>query len=518
MNTPEPHSDAVLLHHRSDGNVILVDRNRKTETPVQSRLVQLLADRPGTPVEFVALSDLQKAAREQPRKAADGLRREDISDLSGSEGRLLRYFQAAAELGASDIHFLITGELFRVRMRIHGELCTVDERPPAEGYALLGTAILSVSDVSEPMFFPKREQDARLQASFMRRAGLFGARYSHRPTPDGLYAVMRLIADDASRVPTPEQLGFLPEQCRLLARMYRRPEGLLLLTGPTGSGKSTTLRSLCRAWIEHNQNRRSLLTIEDPVEGAILDAIQTALQADKSDENAVRLAWSRAVSSAMRLDPDAIMEGEIRDLLSLIASIYAAQTGHLLLSTLHTNSALGILPRMVTMGADINLIADASLMIGMVSQRLVPELCPHCRIPWSARVATLDAENHQMLETFCSTGSCHTGQLFFRNPDGCGHCRREVVINGEVRAVVSQGLRGRTVIAEVIEPDNRLFDLYRRQGLPAARGYWLKSLNGISRVEHLRLRCAEGRVDPLLACDIIPLDEDIRFALTPEET
>lgn len=516
MNATDTHHTAVLLCARPSGNVILVDRNRRTETAVQSRLVQLLAERPGTPVEFVPLSDLQKAAREQPGKECDGVRREDISDLSGSESRLLRYFRAAAELGASDIHFLITADLLRVRMRIHGELCTVDERSSAEGYALLGTAILAVSDVSEPMFFPRREQDARLMASFMRRAGLFGARYSHRPTPDGLYAVMRLIADDASRVPTPEQLGFLPEQGRLLTRMYRRPEGLFLLTGPTGSGKSTTLRSLCRAWIEHNQNRRSLLTIEDPVEGAILDSIQTALQADKADENAVRVAWSRALASAMRLDPDAIMEGEIRDLLSLMASIYAAQTGHLLLSTLHTNSALGILPRMVTMGASIDLIADASLMIGMVSQRLVPELCPHCRIPWSVRAATLDAESLQMLATFCCTDDCRTEQLFFRHPDGCEHCRRDVVINGEVRAVVSKGLRGRTVIAEVIEPDTRLFSLYRREGLAAARDYWLTTLSGISRVEHLRIRCAQGRVDPLLASDIIPLDEDIRFTLTPE--
>lgn len=154
-------------------------------------------------------------------------------------------------------------------MRIFGELQTVDEDQPALGYSLCATAILSMADVTETSFFPQREQDARLSPQLMRKIGIFGARYSHRPTGDGLIAVMRLIPDDGDKVPTFKQLGFIPEQIRLLNVMLRRPEGKIVLSGPTGSGKSTTLRSACRVYLDDNQGRH-LLTIEDPLEGQIL--------------------------------------------------------------------------------------------------------------------------------------------------------------------------------------------------------------------------------------------------------
>ncbi|MFV1315614.1 ATP-binding protein, partial [Klebsiella pneumoniae] len=116
----------------------------------------------------------------------------DLADVSESEKKVLSYFETARKLGASDIHFLISESIFKVRMRIFGELQTVDEDQPALGYSLCATAILSMADVTETSFFPQREQDARLSPQLMRKIGIFGARYSHRPTGDGLIAVMRL--------------------------------------------------------------------------------------------------------------------------------------------------------------------------------------------------------------------------------------------------------------------------------------------------------------------------------------
>ncbi|EFX5861327.1 Flp pilus assembly complex ATPase component TadA, partial [Salmonella enterica] len=325
--------------------------------------------------------------------------------------------------------------------------------------------------------------------------------------------VMRLIPDDGDKVPTFKQLGFIPEQIRLLNVMLRRPEGKIVLSGPTGSGKSTTLRSACRVYLDDNQGRH-LLTIEDPLEGQILGATQTPIICDKSDEEAVKLAWSRAISSAMRLDPDAIMEGEMRDLVSMMSTTYAAQTGHIVLTTLHTNSALGIPERMITMGMNADLICDAQLLIGMISQRLVPTLCPSCRIPWEKRVPELSEDDRAYLERHCNKDSlCSTDNIWFRNPHGCSDCNHDVIINGRKRGEIGKGLTGRTVIAEVIEPDNRLFQILKTRGKVAARKYWLENMHGISRVEHLLRRINEGLVDPLEADRIIPLDEDERLSI-----
>lgn len=500
--------DALIFVTRENTHEILVETNQRTRLDVQSNILALLNKYPNAKTKLVALSELQNADHTEENQDSTEriIHLKDLEDVSESEKKVLSYFETAKKLGASDIHFLISESLFKVRMRIFGELQTVDEDQPALGYSLCATAILSMADVTETSFFPQREQDARLSPQLMRKIGIFGARYSHRPTGDGLIAVMRLIPDDGDNVPTFTQLGFLPEQIRLLNIMLRRPEGKIVLSGPTGSGKSTTLRSACRMYLDENPGRH-LLTIEDPLEGQILGATQTPIICDKSDENAVKLAWSRAISSAMRLDPDAIMEGEMRDLISMMSTTYAAQTGHIVLTTLHTNSALGIPERMITMGMNADLICDAQLLIGMISQRLVPTVCPSCRIPWKKRAPELSVDVRAYLERTIN----NTENIWFRNHRGCADCNHDVIINGRKRGEIGKGLSGRTVIAEVIEPDNRLFQILKTHGKVAARKYWLNHMNGISRVEHLLYRINEGLVDPLEADRIVPLDEDERL-------
>lgn len=528
MNDPTL-NDAILLFTEGERHEILVETNQRTRADVQDRLQTLLSEYPDIPTRLVSLSEMQDAAKRmadagagegagadngaKPGAGERIIRRKDLEDTSESEHKILSYFEVARLLGASDIHFLISTTLFIVRMRIFGELYVVDEDKPDAGYALCATAILSMSDVTEPSFYPQREQDARLSPRLMRKVGIFGARYSHRPTGDGLIAVMRLIPDDGHRVPDFVQLGFLPQQIALLAKLLLRPEGKIILSGPTGSGKSTTLRSACRVYLDENPGRH-LLTVEDPLEGEIHGATQTPIICDKSDETAISQAWGRAIRSGMRLDPDSIMEGEMRDLVSMMVTIYAAQTGHLVLTTLHTNSAFGIPERMVTMGVNPELICDPQLLIGMISQRLVPTLCPHCRIPWSEKVASLSPEQTAFLTRYGNReGICSTENMYFRNHEGCPACNRDVVINGRKRATVGRGVTGRTVIAEVVETDARLFRLLRTEGKEAARQYWLEHMNGISRVEHLLHRISEGRVDPLEATRIVPLDEDERLAV-----
>ncbi len=507
---------SLLLYREADITEILIDTNHRSDPHVQARMMAMMKEHPGARLRFVSITELREARANSQHAYAEmdrsGMTLDDIDgDNSQSEQQVLDYFSLAKTLHSSDIHFLISETLFQVKMRVHGILHVVDERQPSEGISLCATCILSMADVSEPMFYPNREQDARLSPAMMRKIGLYGARYSHRPTGDGLIAVMRLLDDDGNSVPTFATLGYLPQQIRMLSRLISRPEGKIILSGPTGSGKSTTLRSACRVYLDENPGRH-LLTIEDPLEGQIVGAVQTPIICDKSDPEAISQAWSRSITSAMRLDPDSIEIGEMRDLISMIATINAAQTGHLVLTTLHTNSAFSIPERMTTYGVNENLLCDAQLLIGLLSQRLVPTLCSSCRIPWSEQIENLPQEQREFLEKYCNIeGTCNTQNIFFHNPDGCDVCKQEIKINGKVRGEVGHGIKGRTVVAEVVETNNRLFRLLKTEGKSAARQYWLNQMGGISRVRHVLHRINEGVIDPLMANRIIPLDEDERL-------
>ncbi|EDQ2394242.1 pilus assembly protein [Salmonella enterica subsp. enterica] len=503
----------VLLYHNPETREteILVDEHRRSQSAVQSSVMRLMSEHARVSPRFVSRSVLQNCRQAQDRQAVPddaGLALKDLADVSRRQAEVLGYFQTAQRTGSSDIHVTTSPGLTRIEMRIHGDLVTVAELGEQDGEALAATIILSMCDVTEVQFFPMRKQDGRVAATFLKKVGLFGARYSHTPTADGLHFVMRTINDDGDRVPSLAQLGFLPAQITLIQRILRLPEGMVILSGPTGSGKSTTLRSFSRIWLERTGFLKRLLTVEDPPEGRIAGAIQTPIICDKADEAEVRRTWERAISSALRLDPDAIMPGELRDLISILAGIFAAQTGHLVMSTLHTNSALSIPERMITMGVEAGLVLDAQLMVGLISQRLVKTLCPHCKVPWEQKKAELSEEQHAYLTQYCSEpGVCRPEDLYFRHPEGCEHCRKAVVLNGRTVATVGHGVTGRSVVAEVIRPDARLFHLLKTEGKEVARRYWMAN-GGITRRTHLLHRLGAGLVDPLEADETIPLDED----------
>ncbi|EIS1621835.1 Flp pilus assembly complex ATPase component TadA [Salmonella enterica subsp. enterica serovar Sandiego] len=508
-------NDAVLLYHNPEttAHELLVDSQRRTDVAVQQRVMSLMEENPGITMRLVTRSELLRCsemARQLSEQGEKGLRLEDIKkEVSSRQGDVLNYFMVAKEIGASDIHGTTLPGLTRIEMRVHGELETISELAEEDGKAQAATIILSMCDVTEPQFYAGRKQDGRVAAKFLRKVGLFGARYSHTPTADGLHFVMRVIPDDGDVVPTLEKLGFLPEQIRLIKRILRLPEGLVILSGPTGAGKSTTLRACSDLYLERTRYKKRLLTVEDPPEGRIRGAIQTPILCDKADEAEVRRAWERALSSALRLDPDAILPGELRDLISILAGIFAAQTGHLVLTTLHANSAFSIPERMITMGANAGLVADAQLLIGLISQRLVQVLCPHCRVPWSVKKDQITPEEREYLEKYCSVeGICQPENLHFRNEAGCPACRKAVVIGGKQVATVGQGVAGRSVVAEVVRPDTMLFRLLIQEGKEAAKAYWLSELGGITRRIHLLHKLNAGLVDPLDADLIVPLDED----------
>ncbi|WOY03081.1 GspE/PulE family protein [Dickeya fangzhongdai] len=500
--------DFVLVETpRVGATKLVIDINRRGDERIQRWVMDQRKRSPRAETEFVPLSELISRRLQLTIPSTDA-----TGDLSESQKKVVAYLTLAEQHAASDIHFTISHDrnLTIIEMRVHGELYVIDELTAEEGRTLVSTIYLSMCDLHETSFYDNKIQSGRIDALYARRAGLYGARYEHKPTADGLYVVLRTILDDGDQVPTLADQGFLPEQEKECRYILRQPEGMVVLSGPTGSGKSTTLRVFSRMWLDQYQGRRRLLTQEYPIEGRTAGAVQTPVIPKSQSPDDVAQAWKDGDASLLRLDPDGIVNGEMREFYSLMSGIYASQTGHLLMSTLHSNSAVGILSRMAVMGVDRHLIADAQLMIGLISQRLVPVLCPHCRVPWHEKAPTLSEETRARLEQWCNEpGICTPEQLWFRHPDGCPRCQKMLELTGRI---VSRGVIGRTAIAEVIRPDARFMSLWLSHGNAVARQYWRNNLGGISRLQHLLRRLAEGRVDPLEGDRVCPLDEDAVLA------
>jgi type II secretory ATPase GspE/PulE/Tfp pilus assembly ATPase PilB-like protein len=221
-----------------------------------------------------------------------------------------------------------------------------------------------------------------------------------------------------------DQLGLLPDNLTALKLMIARPEGIILITGPTGSGKTTTLYSV----LQHlNSEEVNIMTLEDPVEYVLGQVRQTAVN------EAVKLDFANGVRSMMRQDPDIILVGEIRDIDTAEMAFRAAMTGHQVYSTLHTNSAIGAIPRLLDIGILPDLMAEN--IIGVVGQRLVRKLCTHCKKSY------FPEELHYMLLDLNSTE-----KVTLYQPNKCEQCNK-------------RGYKGRLALMEIFRIDESLQDL-----------------------------------------------------------
>lgn len=264
----------------------------------------------------------------------------------------------ATEGGASDVHIEHTGENVRVRFRVDGELFT-SLILPAEVH---GSVVARIKILASLKLDEKRKpQDGRFSARIDGRKIDF--RVSTFPAYYGEKVVMRIL-DTQKGVKKLDDLGFTPESLALVRSALGRPYGIILVTGPTGSGKSTTLYSMLNELDRETQN---IVSLEDPVEYNIGGISQSQVRPE------IGYTFATGLRTTLRQDPDIIMVGEIRDAETAQLAIQAALTGHLVLSTLHTNTAIGAIPRLVEMGIDPYLIAPTLIL--SVAQRLVKKLC-----------------------------------------------------------------------------------------------------------------------------------------------
>jgi len=305
----------------------------------------------------------------------------------------------AASQRASDVHIEPYTDRVRIRFRVDGRLCDMIPVPKAMHMALVSRIkILANLDIADR----RLPQDGSFGMRIDRRAVDF--RVSTLPTVYGEKVVLRLLEREAiSRGDFQlESLGFEPEQLEIFKKYIFRPHGMVLLTGPTGSGKTTTLYTALNLIREDTKN---LVTVEDPVEYR-LDGIQ---QVQARPE--IGLTFAKVLRSILRQDPDVIMVGEIRDLETAQMAVRSALTGHLVLSTLHTNDAIGVITRLINIGIEPFLTATSVNL--PVAQRLVRRICAHCRESYAP-----DAEVLQSLGLESPTDG-----LVLHRGKGCKVCR-----------------------------------------------------------------------------------------------
>ncbi len=276
----------------------------------------------------------------------------------------------AVERGASDVHFEPEQNFLRIRYRIDGVLRQIRSLHktywPAMAVRIKVMAKMNIAETRAP-------QDGRISLTLTGRAVDF--RVASQATSHGENVVLRILDRQKGIVPL-DGLGLEKNQLELLKKMIARPEGIILVTGPTGSGKTTTLYSV----LNHiNSDGLNIMTLEDPVEYPMTLIRQTSVN------EAAKMDFANGIRSLMRQDPDIILVGEIRDEDTATMAFRAAMTGHQVYSTLHTNSAIGAIPRLL----DIGIVPDvlSGNIIGIVAQRLMRRLCKHCKQPYEASAA-----------------------------------------------------------------------------------------------------------------------------------
>lgn len=329
----------------------------------------------------------------------------------------------AVQLGASDIHFEPEEAFLRIRYRIDGVLRQVRSLHKSYWPAMVvRLKVVSNMNIAES----RAPQDGRISISLVGRQIDF--RVAAQPTTWGENFVLRVL-DRKKGIVDMDKLGLSDENLNLLRLMLARPEGIILVTGPTGSGKTTTLYSVLN---NINTVGVNIMTMEDPVEYPMMMIRQSSVN------ESVKMGFGEGIRSMMRQDPDVILVGEIRDHVTAEMAFRAAMTGHQVFSTLHTNSAMGAIPRLL----DIGILPDviAGNLIGVVAQRLVRKLCTHCK----QEMAAGDLEKALL----GMSGSGKEVTIF--TAVGCVKCDH-------------QGYKGRNSVIEILKINGDMDDLIARR-------------------------------------------------------
>ena len=383
--------------------------------------VMVCIDRHFGNADSLAAAEAYTKERESKMMAGEDEETDDTSD-SPIVVLVRNMIESAARQRASDIHVEALETKVRVRYRIDGALFEQITYDIGLLPAIIARLkIIGGMDISEK----RKPQDGRISQTVDRVE--YDIRVSILPTYYGEKCVMRLAMKTAL-TRNKKDLGFSDEEMKVFDHILANPHGIILVTGPTGSGKSTTLYT---ALSELNREEVNIITVEDPVEANINGINQVHVNVKAG------LTFASALRSILRQDPDIIMIGEIRDGETASIAVQASITGHLVVSTLHTNSSVATIARLMDMGVESYLIADS--VVGVIAQRLVRRLCPKCK---KERLATEEEKETMGIPA-------GAGDVILYDPVGCQSCNR--------------GYKGRIGVYEIMEISPRLKKIISRK-------------------------------------------------------
>jgi type IV pilus assembly protein PilB len=448
--------DEIKFHTGITTEAVIVEEDKL------ARKIDAFLDNGSEVLEELDDADLDNIETEDTSKRQE----EESAEEATSDAPIVRFINKvlldAIKNGASDIHFEPYEKTYRIRCRIDGILQEVS-KPPTNLASRLSARlkVMSNMDIAER----RVPQDGRIKLKVSEKRSI-DFRVNTLPTLWGEKIVLRIL-DPTSATIGVDALGFEPDQKEIYMSTLERPQGMVLVTGPTGSGKTVTLYTGLNIL---NTEERNISTAEDPVE-INMEGINQVHVNPK-----VGLTFAEALRSFLRQDPDVVMVGEIRDLETAEIAIKAAQTGHMVLSTLHTNSAPETLTRLRNMGVpSFNIATSVSLII---AQRLARRLCESCKQPASIPEATLLEEGFKPEQL----AGLH---IYEANHDGCPKCNRGY----KGRVGIYEMLVMTTEIAECIMENGNSLDILRvarDQGFKTLRqSGLLKVANGLTSLEEM---------------------------------
>ncbi len=423
----------------------------------------------------------------------DGGRRLNSRDgetLQKMQHEVLNLIQDAADNHCSDIHINVGRYEAVIRMRKDNVMMKMRE-VKADWASDLCASAFNMADASDSSYRPLEYQGARI--SNIRTPlpeGVQSIRLQFNPLPNGgRYMVARLLYANSvsdsltSVIEDVDTLGYSGIHIEQIRRMRRKPFGINVISGPTGSGKSTTLQRTLMSSMKEKRQQVNVITIEDPPEYIIAGASQLPVLNATTDEDRSE-KFRSAITASLRSDPDIIMIGEIRDAPSSKLAFQAAMSGHQVWTSLHTNDAISILDRLRDLQVETYKLSDHTLITGLIGQRLIRRLCNKCKISFDRAISS-NIVSTPLVKNIERLGKISKIQnIFFANEDEHSGCSCHA------------GYIGREVVAETICPNLSFMQFIRDGDKNRAYEYWLDELNGITMLEHAIQKMMNGRCDP----------------------
>ena len=440
--------------------------------------------------EYVPMPILQSIYEYATRNGLTEVSENDKNEeQEQAQARMQRDFvtivSRAAAMHVSDIHIVVADHT-TVMFRANGLMQTEMEYNKDWGESFVRAAFAS-SDISDSNYAQNEYQAAQKLGRTPLRGShgklvlprnILGIRLQFNPIAFGTrYVVMRLLyAEESSNASTGlEALGFTERELDFFYQLRGAPTGITIISGPTGSGKSTTLQRNMIQMLQERNYEINLITVEDPPEYPIPGARQMPVT-NASIEEAKEREFTKALSAALRSDPDSLMIGEVRTLSAADLAFRGALSGHNVWTTLHANSAPAILMRLKDLGVEDFKLRDPDIVKGLLAQRLFRRLCPKCRVPATQRLNVPSVQ--RLREAFGDIGV----ESSYLRGKGCKYCD-------------FRGVKGRMSVAEIILPDATFLDLVMKGETKKAINYWINDLNGMTLREVAISHMFKGIID-----------------------